>query len=149
MAVTMDQVLGLIDKDEPEYEQAAKLGPEALPLLQTIAEADNVLLASKAAYLASLIGGDGAADLLQKAAERPEPELRVTVAHALRNADEGQHVLLESLLGDADVGVRTMALTTVGRIGAKPLRDRVTELSKNDPEQFVREKASDTLKRIK
>ena len=149
MAVTMEQVLGLIDKDEPEYEQAAKLGPEAVALLQTISEGDNVLLASKAAYLASLIGGDGAADLLQKAAQRPEPELRVSVAHALRNADEGQHVLLESLLSDADVGVRRMALTTVGRIGAKPLFDRVKELSKNDPEKFLRETAADTLKRIK
>ena len=59
MAVTMQQVLAQIDKDEPDYERAAKLGKGALPHLRQIIEADDPMLASKATYAASLIGGRG------------------------------------------------------------------------------------------
>jgi HEAT repeat protein len=149
MAVTMKQVLAAIDRDEPDYAEAAKLGPDALPHLAQIAEASDLLRASKAAYLASLIPGSASADLLQKAAKRHEPEVRVAVAHALRNTTKTPDAVFESLLADSDVGVRKVAIATVGRVGAPSLKATLTQLSTDDPEEHLRAKATDALKALK
>ena len=55
MVVTMEDVLAVLNPYEPDYESASKLGPEALPHLETIVKKEGVLLASKAAYMASFI----------------------------------------------------------------------------------------------
>lgn len=149
MAVTMKQVLAAIDRDEPDYAGAAKLGADALPHLAQIAEASDLLRAAKAAYLASLIPGAASADLLQKAAKRHEPEVRVAVAHALRNISDTPDGVFKSLLADADVGVRKVAIATVGRVGAPSLKQQLTQLSENDPEEHLRTKAVEALRALK
>lgn len=52
MPIVMDQVLNQLDRDEPNYLQAARLGAEALPHLITLIQGQNVGLAAKAASLA-------------------------------------------------------------------------------------------------
>ena len=42
MPVTMEQVINELDREEPEYQQAAQLGPEALPHLITLIQGDNL-----------------------------------------------------------------------------------------------------------
>ena len=149
MAVTMQQVLARIDKDEPDYARAAKLGRGALPHLRQIVEADDPMLASKAAYLASLIGGADAIELLDQAANRREPEVRVAVAHALRNTKDAPPKLLERLLGDEDAGVRKLALTTVGGLRVRALQGKVATIAKRDPESFIRDAAAKTNRQLK
>ena len=148
MAVTMQQVLARIDKDEPDYARAAKLGPGVLPHLRQIIEADDPMLASKAAYLASLIGGADAIDVLDQAANRREPEVRVAVAHALQNTSDAPPHLVERLLGDKDAGVRKLALTTVGQLRLHTLQDKVATIAKRDPEPFVRDIAASTQRKL-
>ena len=58
MAVTMEQVRAYLDAEEVNYSEAARLGSGALPHLQRLAQSPDVMLASKATYLASLIHGD-------------------------------------------------------------------------------------------
>jgi hypothetical protein len=38
MPVTMEQVRAFLDPEEPDYQQAAQLGPEALPHLEELGE---------------------------------------------------------------------------------------------------------------
>jgi HEAT repeat protein len=149
MAVTMQQVLAQIDKDEPDYERAAKLGKGALPHLRKIIEADDPMLASKATYAASLIGGADAIELLGQAANRKEPEVRVAAAHALGNTSDAPPQLLEKLLGDKDAGVRKLALRTVGQHRVKGLESKVATIAKRDPEEFIRTAAADTNRKLK
>jgi HEAT repeat protein len=149
MAVTMQQVLAQIDKDEPDYARAAKLGRGALPHVRQIIEADDPMLASKAAYLASLIGGADAIELLDQAANRREPEVRVAVAHALKNTKDAPPELLKRLLGDDDPGVRKLALTTVAGLRVRALQGQVATIAKRDPEGFVRDLAAQTSRRLK
>ena len=149
MAVTMQQVLARIDKDEPDYARAAKLGRGALPHLRQIVEADDPMLASKAAYLASLIGGADAIELLDHAASRKEPEVRVAVAHALRNTKDAPPKLLERLLGDEDAGVRKLALRSAGQLRMAEVRDTIGTIAKKAPEKFLRTAASETHKKLK
>ena len=148
MAVTMKQVLAQIDKDEPDYPRAAKLGPQALPHLRTLIEADDPMRASKAAYLASLIGGPDAIEVLDDASRRKEPEVRVAVAHALQNTRDAPPQLVVRLLGDADPGVRKLALRTAGRLKSPELRPKVETIAKRDPEEFLRKMAEATSRRL-
>ena len=147
MPVNMQQVLAEIDKDEPNYPALAKLGPEALPHLQLIVDADDPLRASKAAYAASLIGGPAAVDLLRKAADHHDPQVRIAAAHGLRNSAEGAPTdLLARLLDDHDAGVRKIALATVGHLKRSDLHEKVAAIAKHDPEEYIRAAASAVAK---
>jgi len=149
MPVTMNDVVAEIDKDEPEYAAAAaKLGPEALPLLQQIVEADDPMRASKATYLAALIGGEGATPSLEKAAAHQDARVRVAAAHALGAERGAPPSLLERLLDDGDAGVRKVALRAAAEGKNAHLKAKVAKMSKDDPEEFVRKTAKDAAKRL-
>lgn len=148
MPVTMQQVLAELDNDEPDYSALSALGPDALPHLDMIVEADDPLRASKATYAASLIGGTDSIDLLRKAAEHQDPQVRVAAAHGLRNsAAEAPTEVVGRLLDDADVGVRKIALSTAGDLDRAELRDKVAAMATGDPQEFLRDAATATVAR--
>lgn len=110
MAVTMEQVRAALDPEEPDYEEAAKLGPEALPHLEALVESGDTMLASKATYLASLIRGAGSVDIVKKAAQSDDPVVRVAAAAATTNLTAAAaNAVLGNLIGDSDLGVRKVA----------------------------------------
>jgi HEAT repeat protein len=149
MPVTMQQVLAEIDSEEPRYDQIRALGPDALPHLDMLVEADDGLRAAKAAYAASLIGGADSIDLLRKAADHQDPQVRVAAASGLKNAaDQAPTEVLESLLADEDAGVRKMAVGTAGDLNRADLRDKVAGIAADDPEEFLRTAASDVARDI-
>lgn len=150
MPVTMNDVLAEIDRDEPNYSSIAALGPEALPHLGMIVDAQDPLRAAKAAYAASLIGGEGSVSLLRKAAEHRDPQVRIAAAHGFRNAASGAPTdVLEQLLGDADVGVRKVAVGAAGSLGRSELRSKVESLAADDPHEFLRTAAAAVARSIK
>jgi len=151
MPVTMQEVLAQLDRDEPNYAQAAKLGPGALPHLTQIVEADDPLRAAKAAYLATLIPDPQAVEVVRKAASHRDPQVRVAAAHGLRNAGPGVAAageLVETLLADRDTGVRKAAIGTAGHLKRPELRKRVEAMSRDDPAEFLRTAAAETVRRL-
>lgn len=115
MEVTMKQVLDLLNPDEPDYFEAAKIGAGALIHLNQLVMGADGLLASKAAYLASLIDDPKSIDVLQNAAKSKHPEVRVAAASGAKNLikknlvkDDQRTVdnLLNLLKNDSDPGVR-------------------------------------------
>jgi HEAT repeat protein len=149
MAVTMSDVLAEIDPDEPEYEKAAaKLGTDALPLLQEIVESDDPMRASKATYLAALIGGDEAAPAVESAASHQDPRVRVAAAHAMGTERVAPSLALDRLLDDSDAGVRKVALRAAAESKSAHLKAKITTISKKDPEEYVRSAAKDVVKRL-
>lgn len=120
MVVTKQQVIDVLSPDEPNYPEAAKLGPDALPHLDNLVKTADPLLASKATYLASLIQGEQSIDVLKAASQSNHPEVRVAAAAGARNlvsAAAGArnlepsrlNDLLSSLNNDQDAGVRKEA----------------------------------------
>ena len=89
MAVTSEQVRAVLDRDEPDYEEAARLGPDALPFLQRFVESGDPSLAPKAAYLAGRIGDPQAAPILELAAASADSSVRAAAAHMGLNATGG------------------------------------------------------------
>jgi HEAT repeat protein len=152
MPMTMKQVLAEIDRDEPNYAALAKLGKDALPHLHLIIDADDPLRASKAAYAVALIGGAGSAEALQKAAEHQDPQVRIAVAHALRNSTGASRTsrikMLDRLLDDQDAGVRKVALSAVGDMPTAMLRKKVAALAENDSEEYIRVAAAKATRKV-
>jgi HEAT repeat protein len=148
MPVTMQQVLAEIDKDEPDYATLAKLGPDALPHLQSIVEADDPLRAAKAAYAASLIGGPGSVDVLRIAADNHDAQVRIAVAQGLRNlAASAPTDLVMKSLDDHDPGVRKLALRTAGFLKRTDFDQKLSAIEKSDPEQHLRTAAAALVKK--
>jgi hypothetical protein len=114
MAVTMKEVRAALDPEEPDYDEASKLGPEALPHLENLVSSGDTMLASKATYLASLIKDAKSAEVVGMAARSTDPAVRVAAAAAVSNlsASSANAVLLE-LVVDPDPGVRKVARTSV------------------------------------
>src|SRR5688500_13669650 len=85
MAMNEARVRAHLEPEEPNYKAAAAdLGPEALPILEALVVGSDPLLASKAAYLASLIPGDEAARVLETASRSDHPTVRVAAAAGLQ-----------------------------------------------------------------
>jgi HEAT repeat protein len=128
MVVTKQQVIDMLNPDEPNYPEAAKLGPDALPHLDTLVKTADPMLASKATYLASLIQGEQSIDVLKAAAQSNHPEVRVAAAAGARN------------LVSAAAGARTL--------GPDRLTDLLSSLN-NDQDPGVRKEATKSLKSVR
>jgi HEAT repeat protein len=154
MAPTMEEVRRHLEPDEPRYGRAASaLGTEALPLLEELAREADPLLASKAAYLAGVIGSPGAEKVLKAAAKRPEPEVRVAAAAGVGRLPAPESVdalpadapgaVLGRLLEDEDPSVRKYALQSADDMGA---REHVEEAARTDSVAYIREMAKGRLR---
>jgi HEAT repeat protein len=149
MPVTMEQVRAVLSPDEPDYDGASRLGPEALPYLSQLVLSGRPELASKAASLAGRIATDGSREVLEAAARSANPVVRVAAADAARNlpAQEASGILV-GLIADEDRGVRQIALESIDTEATEDLRSRVAQVSEDDPVPHIRELASRTLDRL-
>ena len=148
MAVTSEQVRAALIPDEPDYEAAAELGPEALPHLQRFVEGPDPNLASKAAYLAGRIGDPQAAPILELAAASDDPAIRVAAAGGVGHlpAEEADPVLL-ALVDDDDPAVRKTALKAVPDSPSEDLASKVEVLREHEREPAIRQVAADVFDR--
>jgi HEAT repeat protein len=147
---TLQEIRQSLDRDELNYPKLAQTyGESALPHLKTLVAEDEPRIAPKAAYLAGLIAGDAAHEVVAIAAESRHDVTRVAAAAASAMLPSGRAVEIASrLLGDADAGVRTMAAKSAAKIGDSALIARLRVMAAQDTEVHVREIAgtmADTL----
>jgi HEAT repeat protein len=149
MPVTLQDVLKQLDKDEPDYAALTALGPDAVPHLANLVRSGEPGIASKAAYLASLIQTDESVDALSSAIASPHEVVRVAAAAGLRNLPAPQAArLADRLLDDRDAGVRKVALNSVGRLGLEALASKVRSMASSDAEGALRAVARQELERL-
>src|SRR5215217_4071796 len=139
MTVTREQVLAQLYPDEPDYEGAAQLGPEALPHLRQLVEEGDPDLASKATSLAGVIDAAGSAEVLDTAARSSDPVIRVAAAGALANLSEMPSPLAQTMLNDEDVGVRKLALRSLERKQPAGFKQIAQQMAADDPNPILRE----------
>lgn len=149
MSVTIEKIRSFLDPEEPNYAEAAKLGPAAIPLLLRLVKENDPLLSSKATYLASLIESNESVEVLKVAASSPNDVVRVAAAAGIKNLKEPPVSLAQSLLKDKDAGVRKVALRSIEIKPSLSLKPLVEEIAKNDPEKHVREIATKIIPLIK
>ena len=148
MPVTMEQVINQLDREEPDYAQAARLGTEALPHLITLIQRENTGLAAKAASLAGFINVAESAPVLEIAARHPEPVVRVAAAASARNLTSIPTSLATALLDDSDVGVRKWALKALEVHRLPGIRTKVEEIMKSDPDSGLRDRAKQIINQL-
>ena len=141
MPVTMQDVLNQLDREDPDYVQAAKLGADALPQILLLLQEQRPALAAKAAFLAGAINTEESAAVLAVAARHPEPVVRVAAAATARNLTQVSTVLAMALLSDADAGVRKWGLKSVGTQNIPGIRSKMEEMMQHDPDQGLRNQA--------
>lgn len=108
----MEQVKSIINSTEPNYEEGAKLGPDALPHIEMLIKTADQILASKAVYLASFIDDEESINILSLAAQSHVSKIRLAAAVGssnLRNIEKTK-IILNKLKTDKDTGIRTKAL---------------------------------------
>jgi HEAT repeat protein len=150
MEPTLQQIIAMLDVDEPNYAALSVLGPEAVPHLRTLVAEENDGLAAKAAYLASLIDDPEAIEVLKAAAESSSDVVRVAAAAGLRNlAPDLAAPMVSRLLDDPDVGVRKLAIQDVSRLGLRDLEGKVDEIANKDPEETLRSLAAEQLRELR
>jgi HEAT repeat protein len=150
MPVTMNDVRAFLTQDEVNYAAARNLGPEALPLLNELVRGGDLNLASKAAYLASLIPGEQAEAVVHAAAASAEPVVRVAAAAGLRNmAPAAAERVFDKVKTDADVGVRKAALQSAAALRSPALGAKVDEMLTHEREPFLRDLAADVKRNLR
>lgn len=103
-------VIEQLQPDEPDYEVAARLGADALPFLSELVGSADPMMASKAAYLAGLIGGDAGEAIVVAAAEHKNPEVRAAaVSASAMVTSETRNAIRRELSGDPDAAVARYA----------------------------------------
>ena len=149
MPVTLQDVVNELDREEPDYTQASRLGAEALPFLRQLIQGTNLGLASKAAYLAGQINVQGSIQVLEVAAHHPDPVVRVAAAASARNITKLSPALATTFLNDADAGVRKWGLRTLEVHPPAGMRSNVEKIMNHDPEPSLREQARKIIDHLK
>jgi hypothetical protein len=143
MPVTIDQVLSQLNPDEPNYQQAAQLGPDAVPHLMRLVQAGDPGLASKATYLAGFIKANQSILVVDLAARSAEPLVRVAAAASLSNFPTIPVSSATILINDPDPGVRRLTLESLQIRRPTGFKARVQEMATTDPDGTVRRLASE------
>jgi hypothetical protein len=149
MAVRMAQVKAALEPEEPKYDEAAKLGADALPHLRKLVAGDDPLMAAKATFLAGFIDAEGSSDVVALAAQSDEPMIRVAAANSAANVTDADSTIYEQLLADNDVGVRKAAVSSVGAADRRDLEPLVQELATGDTVEPIRDLAASTAKSLR
>jgi len=149
MAVSIKQVRSALEPDEVDYTQAARLGADALPHLHALIRGPDPMLASKAAYLAGLIADERSTAVVQEAASRREPVIRIAAATGAGHLppSAASSVLL-SLLNDADVGVRRAAIDSIPPNATPAVRSTLEKIVRMDPDPSLRDRGAKLLLRL-
>lgn len=145
MPVTFEQVVSHLDRDEPNYAQAARLGPEALPHLMRLVEENDPGRASKATYLAGVINAEQSLAVVEKAARSPHSVVRVAAASALGLLREPPISLFIHLLNDDYIGARKYALKSLKVHSPVGVRAKVQDIANNDPDLGLRQLANQII----
>ncbi len=148
MAVGAEQVKRLLDSEEPDYQEAAKLGVDALPHLDRLVHSGDPALASKAACLAGVIGHPAAIPILEAAASSPNASVRAAAAGGAKGVPSGlAEPLLMRLINDDRAGIRKVALRAVPDSASDELLRVVNARRSAEPQPGVRRLAGEVLNR--
>ncbi|MFC1672746.1 HEAT repeat domain-containing protein [Pseudomonadota bacterium] len=149
----LDGFMDALRAIEPDLNRLASYGERALPALRNVIAGDDIIMIKKAIRVAALMGGPDCIGLILANAGSEHPDVRSTIAVALRDIYEDiptsrQTDILKRLLKDEDAAVRRLALVTTGELKVNDVRDEVLEIAANDENEALREIAGTVQGRL-
>ena len=148
MAISTEQLRLRLNADEPDYSSMARLGPAIVPQLMRLVQDRNQAVASAAAAVAGMIGGEQAMQVLARAARSRSSQVRTAAAGALRSVKApAASRLIAPLLKDSDKNVRKFAIKATAARKDPALLAELDEINELDPEPAIRSLAANVLAR--
>ncbi|HTL07369.1 MAG TPA: HEAT repeat domain-containing protein [Chitinophagaceae bacterium] len=151
MSHTKQELIKLIDLDEPDYETIVpQLTKDDIPLLAELAEDANPAIATKAISCLGFMNDVRAFAGVEKAAKSANPVYRIAASHALRNmtARPAAATLLEKLLDDDDIGVKKFALKTVEASRLSGLKEKVKQMQTKEANEHIRSLSKQVMEKL-
>jgi hypothetical protein len=151
MPHTKDELIKLINLDEPDYQEiVAKLSKDDIPLLTQLAQDPNLAIATKAISCLGYINDDRAFTGVETATKSNNPVLRVAATHALRNMSSrpGAEILLGKLLDDDDIGVKKFALKTIAASKFSGLKEKVKQLNLKETNEHIKTLSKEVMDKL-
>jgi hypothetical protein len=152
MPHTKDELIKMIDIDEPEYPMiVSQLKDDDIPVLIEISKDSNMAIATKAVSCLGMMNNESAVAGIQIASTHNNPIMRVAAVHALQSSSALPSAvkLIDSLLDDTDIGVRKFALKTVQHSNIKSLKARVERIGLQENTELMKNLSKDVLLKIK
>ena len=149
MALTMKDVIQWLLPDEANLNRAAAiLGAEALPHLAELVDGDDLMLASKATWVAGMIPDPRGAEIVLRAAKRSEKVMRVAAALvADKMPPERTGAILTTLLRDEDAETRGMAINAVKPESPQEVVAALSAVANEDQNAYLRGRSEEALRR--
>lgn len=147
MTISQEELRALLGSDEPDYEEIARrLDPSAADHLRALAQDDNVMLATKAVYAASLVPAAEAQAVVERASHSGEPLLRIAAASALPNLPEAaRNDIAERLLEAGDASVDKLVIRSLGGSLTPTLRQKLSRLGDGSDLDIIRQLSQEKL----
>lgn len=135
-----------IEPDEGTYEG---IGPEEVGLLRELLDHEEAWLAARAVHALSRIDAGDARDAVRAATASPRMEVRVAVASAAETLHpELSDEVLSTLLEDANIGVRKIAVKSVSGRNGEAVKLRIRDMVTEERDPRLREIAEEQAKAI-
>lgn len=140
MAISKKDLLLALGNDEPQYQELLKkLDEKAVEVLAELAKGRDVMLATKAIYLAGLYNKPSGHAIVESAAKSTVLLKRLACASTLVNlADEKRDKIGEKLIGDSDVSVLKLAIRGLAKTKSKKIKTKLGKLAKESPSAYIR-----------
>ena len=151
MALNKEELRLLLSNEEPNYaEIAAKIGADSIPALDALSTDADIMTATKAVYLASLLSDTKAHDVVIKASKSTNTLLKIASASALVNLpDTTKLKIAEKLITDGDISIQKLVIGSIQTTASPLLKSQLEALSKNSPSEFIKSMSLQKLVKIK
>jgi HEAT repeat protein len=149
MTMTMDELRAQLSSIEPDESTYAGIGAEEVGMLRELLDDDEAWLAARAVHALSRIDDPAARDALAEAAGKPRMEVRVAVATSSSHMPaETSDQVLAGLLADDHSAVRKWAINAVSERNSAAVREQVTALAANEPDDRLRSLAGEKARAV-
>lgn len=142
--LTRKTLTELLDQDD--MKSISAFGKDALPLLASLAQDSDVLLAAKAIRAVGEMGLDESVKILDSAARSRNRVVRVAAAIALGNLGAAGEDTLAYLLQSTDASVRKWAILSADKLHCDSVKKSLHRIVEKDPIESLRKSAAKILR---
>jgi hypothetical protein len=144
-----NDMIAMLRRDETDYTDAALVGTDLLGTIMELAQGQDVALASKGIFLASLVPDPAGIATVTWAADQGHEWLRVAAAAAARHLPEAvSEAVLATLIIDAHPGVRKSAIESAGAVATDALKTLLDTVVVGDPLEELRDLGQSIVRRV-
>lgn len=150
MALPKEELRRLLSNEEPDYAAiVAQMGDASVPALNELSQDLDIMLATKAVYLASLLPQSQAHQIVERASVSTQPLVQIAAATALQNLPDAiRHKLASQLLDVDDISIKKLVINAVQTSAPAELKTKIERLSNQSNSEFIRSLSKTTLQRI-